>query len=110
MSTALITGLVLSGPAANAEVISDEVISTPTESSTSADAQAAPVESQSPVADVVESEESILPAEPETMLDAEESIEAETSEPAIDPATESSAAPTAVSDMDEESVFSRRSW
>lgn len=102
MSTALITGLTLSGPAANAEVISDEVISTPTESSTSADAQAEPVASQSPVADVVESEESILPAEPETMLDADDSIEAETSEPAIDPATESSAAPTAVSDVDEE--------
>lgn len=103
MSTALITGLVLSGPAANAEVISDEVISTPVESSTSADAQAEPVASQSPVADVVESEESILPAEPETMLDADESNETETSEPAIDPATASSAAPTAVSDVAEES-------
>jgi len=103
MSTALITGLVLSGPAANAEVISDEVISTPTESSTSVDAQAEPVASQSPVADFVESEESILPTEPETMLDVDESIEAETSEPAIDPATESSAAPIAVSDVDEES-------
>ncbi|ALG28213.1 hypothetical protein AOZ07_03830 [Glutamicibacter halophytocola] len=102
MSTALITGLVLSGPAANAEVISDEVISTPVESSTSVDVQAVPVASQSPVADVVESEESILPAEPETMLDADEPIEAETAEPAIDPATESSAAPTAVSDVDEE--------
>lgn len=103
MSTALITGLVLSGPPANAEVISDEAISTPTESSTSADAQAEPVASQSPVADFVESEESILPTEPETMLDVDESIEAETSEPAIDPATESSAAPIAVSDVDEES-------
>ncbi|WP_347039266.1 hypothetical protein AAHB37_03845 [Glutamicibacter halophytocola] len=67
------------------------------------DTQAEPVASQSPVADVVESEESILPAESETMLDADESIEAETSEPAVDPATESSAAPTAVSDVDEES-------
>lgn len=103
MSTALISGLVLSGPAANAEVISDEVVSTPAESSTSVDTQAEPVASQSPVADVVESEESILPAESETMLDADESIEAETSEPAVDPATESSAAPTAVSDVDEES-------
>jgi len=103
MSTALITGLTLSGPATNAEVISDEVISTPTESSTSADAQAEPVASQSPVADFVESEESILPAESETMLDVDEPIEAETSEPAVDPATESSAAPTAVSDVDEES-------
>lgn len=37
------------------------------------------------------------------MLDVDESIEAETSEPAIDPATESSAAPIAVSDVDEES-------
>lgn len=36
------------------------------------------------------------------MLDADEPIEAETAEPAIDPATESSAAPTAVSDVDEE--------
>ncbi|WP_440101408.1 hypothetical protein [Glutamicibacter mishrai] len=103
MSTALITGLVLSGPAANAEVISDEVVSTPTESSTSSDVQTGAVASQSPVADVVESEESSLPAEPETMLDADESIGAETSEPAIDPATESSAAPIAVSDVDEES-------
>ena len=103
MSTALITGLVLSGPAANAEVISDEVVSTPTESSTSSDVQTGSVASQSPVADVVESEESSLPAEPETMLDADESNEAETSEPAIDPATESSAAPTAVSNVAEES-------
>jgi len=103
MSTALITGLTLSGPAANADVISGEVISTPTESSTSPDAQAEPVASQSPVADFVESEESILPAESETMLDVDEPIEAETSEPAVDPATESSAAPTAVSDVDEES-------
>ncbi|WP_345472993.1 hypothetical protein QMQ05_03320 [Glutamicibacter ectropisis] len=103
MSTALITGLVLSGPAANAEVISDEVVSTPTESSTSSDVQTGSVASQSPVADVVESEESSLPAEPETMLDADESNEAETSEPAIDPVTESSAAPIAVSDVDEES-------
>lgn len=37
------------------------------------------------------------------MLDADESIGAETSEPAIDPATESSAAPTAVSNVAEES-------
>ncbi|MGX1592621.1 LPXTG cell wall anchor domain-containing protein [Glutamicibacter sp. NPDC055491] len=37
------------------------------------------------------------------MLDADESNETETSEPAIDPATESSAAPTAVSDVAEES-------
>lgn len=37
------------------------------------------------------------------MLDVDEFIEAETSEPAIDPATESSAAPIAVSDVDEES-------
>lgn len=103
MSTALITGLVLSGPAANAEVISDEVVSTPTESSTSSDVQTGSVASQSPGADVVESEESSLPAEPETMLDADESIGAETSEPAIDPATESSAAPTAVSNVAEES-------
>ncbi len=104
MSTALITGLVLSGPAANAEVISDEVISTPTESSTSADAQAEPVASESHVADVVESEENILPAEPETMLDADESVdETEKSEPAVDPATESSAAPTAVPDVAAES-------
>lgn len=103
MSTALITGLVLSGPAANAEVISDEVVSTPTESSTSSDVQTGSVASQSPVADVVEFEESSFPAEPETMLDADESIGAETSEPAIDPATESSAAPIAVSDVDEES-------
>ncbi len=103
MSTALITRLVLSGPAANAEVISDEVISSPTESSASADAQTEPVASQSPVADVVEPEEIILPAEPEAKLDADESIEAETSEPAIDPATESSAAPTAVSDVAVES-------
>ncbi|QIV87722.1 hypothetical protein D3791_11750 [Glutamicibacter mishrai] len=103
MSTALITGLVLSGPAANAEVISDEAISTPVESSPSADVQAEPVASQSPVADVVESEASILPLEPETKLDAGESIEAETSEPAIDPGTESSAAPTAVSEAAEES-------
>ncbi|MGO3391812.1 hypothetical protein [Glutamicibacter arilaitensis] len=103
MSTALITGLVLSGPAANAEVISDVVVSTPTESSTSSDVQTGSVASQSPVADVVESEESSLPAEPETMLDADESIGAETSEPAIDPATESSAAPTAVSNVAEKS-------
>ncbi|PQZ87855.1 hypothetical protein [Arthrobacter sp. MYb222] len=53
--------------------------------------------------DFVEPEESILPTEPETILDADESIEAETSEPAIDPATESSVAPTAVSDAAEES-------
>ncbi|MGP5525163.1 hypothetical protein ACTXM3_18120, partial [Glutamicibacter arilaitensis] len=32
MSTALITGLVISGPAANAEVISEEVASAPAES------------------------------------------------------------------------------
>lgn len=37
------------------------------------------------------------------MLDADESIGAETSEPAIDPATESSAAPTAVSNVAEKS-------
>lgn len=103
MSTALITGLLLSGPAANAEVISDEAISTPVVTSTSADAQAEPTASQSPVAGVVEPEESFLPAEPEAKLDAEESIETETSEPAIDPATESSTAPTAVSDVAEES-------
>lgn len=103
MSTALITGLVLSGPAANAEVISDEVISIPTESSTSVDAQAEPVASQSPVADVVESEESTLPAEPEGMLDAEEPVVVETSEPAIDPATESSEAQTGESDVARES-------
>lgn len=103
MSTALITGLVLSGPAANAEVISDEAISTPVESSPSADVQAEPVASQSPVADVVESEASILPLEPETKIDAGESIEAETLEPAIDPGTESSVVPTAVSEVAEES-------
>jgi len=103
MSTALVAGLVLSGPAANAEVISDTVVSTPVESSSSADAQAEPVASQSPVADVVESEESNFPAEPEAMLDAEEPVEAETSEPAIDPATESSVAPTVVPDVAEES-------
>lgn len=99
MSTALITGLVLSGPAANAEVISDEVVHTPTESPTSVDAQTEPVASQSPVSDVVESEESITPAEPETMLDAEEPVKAETSEPAIDPVTESSEAQTGESDV-----------
>ncbi|UUX59667.1 hypothetical protein [Glutamicibacter halophytocola] len=103
MSTALITGLALSGPAANAEVISEEVLSTPMESSTSAYAQAEPVASQSPVVDVVEPEESILPAEPEAMLDAEEPVEAETSEPAIDPAIESSEAQPGESDAAEES-------
>ena len=103
MSTALITGLVLSGPAANAEVISDEIVFTQTESSTSADAQTEPVASQSPVSDVSDSEESITSAEPETMLDAEETVVAETSEPAIDPVTESSEAQIGESDVAAES-------
>lgn len=81
MSTALITGLVLSGPVATAEVISEEGVSTPTESSTSADAQTAPVVSQSPVANIVESERSILPAE--TSAAADDSEVAEESEPTV---------------------------
>lgn len=103
MSTALIMGLVLSGPAANAEVISDEVVSASTESSTSTDVQTGPVASQSPVSDVAESEESITSAEPETLLDAEETVVVETSEPAIDPVTESSEAQTGESDVVAES-------
>ncbi|WP_434922719.1 hypothetical protein ACR9WD_03410 [Glutamicibacter sp. PAEs-4] len=86
MSTALITGLVISGPAAKAEVISEEVVSTPAESSTSADAQTEPVVSQSPVADVIESEESNLPGESSAAPD--DSYAAQESEPTV---TESAA-------------------
>lgn len=86
MSTALITGLVISGPAATAEVISEDAVSTPTESSTSAGAQTEPVVSQSPVENVVESEESILPAESSAVAD--DSDAADESEPTV---TESAA-------------------
>jgi len=97
MSTALITGLVISGPAANAEVISEEVVSTPTESSTSAGAQTEPVVSQSPVVNVVESEESVLPAE-SSAAPTDDSDAAEESEPTV---TESaaSAEPDATSEL-----------
>jgi len=96
MSTALITGLVISGPAANAEVISEEVVSAPAESSTSADAQTEPVVSQSPVVNVVESEESIFPVE--SSVAADDSDASEESEPTV---TESaaSAEPDATSEL-----------
>jgi len=87
MSTALITGLVISSPAANAEVISEDVVSTPAESSTSADAQTEPVVSQPPVVDVIESEESILPAQ--SSAAADDSDVAEESEPTVTESTAS---------------------
>jgi len=88
MSTALISGLVLSGPAANAQVVSDDVISTSVESSTPvlvpAEPLVAPVETASKVEEAVESETAIVPAEPEVAPEVDASSQVETSEPTID--------------------------
>jgi len=88
MSTALISGLVLSGPVANAQVVPDDAISTPVESSTPVlvptEPIVAPVALESPVDETAESETVIVPAEPEVVPEVEESSQVATSELAID--------------------------
>lgn len=94
MSTALISGLVLCGPAANAEVVTDEANSSPAESSASVDSPTEPVvvtvAPESPVEEVIESEAAVVPTESQATPDVEEPVETATSEPAISPTPEPS--------------------